>query len=300
MIWTRLWPRELEPLKANPKAMPIAPGPFPDKCSNCGGYGVMMVYVIDCGPYETPAGNVKWLDLPENPDNPQTPSRSGWYSGKLEVAFCPVCREGRMDAYIQQNCGLTGTDLLVGIEDFMTTGVNAEKAEAKHVAQSLLAMNHQPSGFVLYTGGYGVGKTHLLKSLVNGFRKIRVMAHYSTMTDLLVDIRERFGSDNGVRAVESAIEDLRRAKVLCIDEIDRVNLTGWAKETIFRLLNSRYEERGDLLTVMATNLALDEMPPELGYLASRFSGGIVVRVPGPDMRAAQGFKARRELEVRNG
>lgn len=294
-IWSRIWPRELEIYKSNPKAIPMAGGPYPHLCNNCGGHGVMMVFVIDGGPYPSPVGRVKWLDLPENPPDPQTPRKSGWYSGKLEMAHCPVCKEGRMDAYIQQNCGLSGSDLVVSIEDFKTGGVNAEKVEAKRVAMSLLAMNQSPNGFVLFTGSYGVGKTHLLKAITNGFRMIRVMARYSTMTDLLAEIRERFGDDHGVRAVEDAIDDLRRAKVLCIDEIDRVNMTAWAKETIFRLLNARYEERENLLTVMATNLDIDDMPPELGYLASRFSGGIVVQVPGPDMRQAQGIKARKEL-----
>jgi len=287
-IWSRVWPNELAVHRENPKAVPLVCSTYAHACPNCGGSGLMMVYVIKSGPYQTPSGKVKWLDL-------QPPAVSGWYEGSLETAPCPVCAGGQMDAYLERNCGLRGDDLTVSLADFKTNGKLAGKEKALAAARSLLAMNRQPSGFVTFTGGYGVGKTHLLKAIVNGFRGLRVIARYSTMADLLADIRERFGGDNGVRAVEDAIGDLNRAHVLCIDEIDRINLTGWAKETLFRLLNQRYESRNSLLTVVATNARIDEMPPELGYLASRFSAGIVVEVPGPDMRPAQGLKMAKEI-----
>jgi DNA replication protein DnaC len=293
--WERIWPKELLVYQSNPKAIPLASGPYPQLCPNCGGHRMMMVYVIDGGPYKSPDGRVKWLDLPPDPPNPQTPSVSGWYSGRLEVAPCPVCAGGQMDEYLRRNCGLSGDDLEISLSDFRTNGNLSGKAKALSVAQSLLAMNQQTRGFVTYIGGYGVGKTHLLKAIVNGFRKIRVMARYSTMADLLADVRERFGDDHGVRAVEDAIAEINRYRVLCLDEIDRVNLTGWAKETIFRLINYRYENQHQVLTVIATNMRIEDMPPEFGYLASRLRSGVVVEVPGPDMRPAQGLKVTKEL-----
>ena len=294
-IWSRVWPPELLIHQSNPKAIPLASGAYPHLCPNCGGSKLMMVYVIDGGPYQNPAGKVKWLDLPPDPPDPQTPNVPGWYSGRLEAAPCPVCAGGQMDAYLARNCGLTGSDLEIYLADFRTNGNLGGKEKALSVAKSLLAMNRRPAGFVTFTGGCGVGKTHLLKGIVNGFRLLRVMARYSTMADLLADIRERFGNDRG-RAVEEAIDDINRAQVLCIDEIDRINLTGWAKETLFRLLNQRYENRHRFLTVAAANTRVEDMPPELGYLASRFTSGIVVDVPGPDMRPAQGLKMSKEIE----
>lgn len=290
-LWTCVWPPELAVYQSNPKAIPLASGPYENLCQNCGGYGIIMVYVIDGGPYKQPNGKVKWLDFPETPD------QSGWYSGRLETAPCPVCRGGQMDTWLRQNCGLSGNDLEISLSTFSTRGEYSAKKPALELARTLLAMNHEPSGFITFFGGYGVGKSHLLKGLVNGFRQIRVLARYSTMADLLADIRERFGDDTGIRAVEDAIDDLRRARVLCLDEIDRVNMTGWAKETMFRLLNARYEERDRLLTVMATNLAPDEMPAEIGYLKSRFTAGVICEVAGPDVRPALGAITRRKMEA---
>jgi DNA replication protein DnaC len=285
--WLRTWPPELAIHQLNPKAIPLDSGQDIDVCQNCGGHQIMMVFIIESGPYKQPLGKVKWLDLE---------SGSGWYLGKLEIAPCPVCKKGQLDHYLSQNCGLRGQDLGISISDFKTTGIYAGKLKARKTVENLLAMNHVPFGFVSFTGEYGVGKSHLLKSIVNGFRTIHVMAHYTTLADLLANIREQFGN-NTIGSAETVIENFRRARVLAIDEVDddRVNLTGWAKETIFRLLNSRYEDQDSLLTVLASNKKPAEFPNEMQYLASRFTGGITVHVPGPDVRPAMGVKAEKSL-----
>jgi len=205
----------------------------------------------------------------------------------LRSAPCPVCCKGQMAAYVLRNCGLTGADLDVSLVNFKVDGpLLSEKSEALTACKRLLGQGLAVAGFVTLVGDYGVGKSHLLKGLVNGFRQIGVMAKYSTMSDLLSDIRERFGDDHGAREAETVIDLYRRARILAIDEVDRVHLTGWAKETIFRLLNSRYEESDRLLTVMATNVEPIDLPAELGYLGSRMNGGQIIRVGGPDMRPA--------------
>lgn len=283
-IWDRIWPPELEALAPNPKAFPMAAGQFPQLCENCGGHQVMMVYVVENGPYTAPNGSkVKWLDLAPS-DNPNRPSVSGWYSGRLQVAPCPVCQGGRSVAWLERNCGLDGSDLYLSLGDFRALD---GKAVALNECRRLLALNHSPAGFVTLHGSFGVGKSHLLKSLVNGFRAINVRARYAVLADLLADIRERFGDANGGVAVEDAIEQYRRVTVLCLDEVadgNRSNLTGWAKETVFRLLDARYNDRERVLTVLGTNVHPDRMTPEWGYLRSRMDGGRVIEVAGKDMR----------------
>lgn len=54
-------------------------------CENCRGSGVVLAFVIQSGPYNSPNGTkVKWL---ENPNG----LSSGWYSGEMIVDTCPVC-----------------------------------------------------------------------------------------------------------------------------------------------------------------------------------------------------------------
>jgi len=244
---------------------------------------IMMVYVIESGPYPSPGGRSKWLDLSPDPLEPARPSVSGWYNGELKVSPCPVCKGGLKHSWLERNCGMTGNDLSVTLVDFRAL---KGKGEAIRIARQLLSMNMEPSGFATYHGDFGTGKSHLLKGIVNGFRNIGVQSRYATLPDLLADIRDRFSDANGSVSVELAIEQYRKVPVLCIDEVDtgRVNITGWAKETIFRLLDARYNDRESVLTILASNVNPDRMSPEFGYLRSRMDGGLVIEVGGDDMR----------------
>jgi DNA replication protein DnaC len=286
-VWQRVWPAEFEPFMDNSKAIPLDPDKFfPNMCPNCGGTSIMLIYVISEGPFQHPVGKCKWLEVP----------RPGWYLGELKVAWCPVCKAGENRVYLERNSGLAGMDLYTSLETFSVKDAFSEKAPAIERARHLLGMNRQPAGFVTFTSEeYGVGKTHLLKALVNGFRHVDVMGRYITLPDLLQEIRDLFGE--GDDKAEQLVQNYRKAKVLCLDEIDKVSLTGWAMQTIFRLLNSRYEERESLLTVMATNTLPENMPAELGYLASRMREGDVIAVAGPDVRAAKGaMRERKDLD----
>ena len=275
--YDRIWPDELAVHQSNPAAIPMLADGRETECLNCGGSGVMMVYLVERGPLRSPSGKCKWLDFAD-------PRKSGWYAGELVVAHCPVCHGGQWEAFLTKNCGLTGADLRVTLDEFKP---KPGKAQALKAARELLAAGAEPAGFVTFYGAYGTGKSHLLKGLVNGFRAAGVRARYATLPDLLADIRDRFGDDRGGVAVEEAIDAYQRIPVLAVDEVadpDRANLTGWAKETIFRLLDARYNRRSEVLTAMASNVRPEQMTAEWGYLRSRMGGGLVVEVGGEDMR----------------
>lgn len=285
-IWERIWPSDLAVYRENPKAIPCERGPYPRLCENCGGHQIMMVYVIRDGPFEVPMGKVKWLDLCPDPENSLRPSRAGWYAGELKVSPCPVCQAGRMEDWLVRNCGMAGSDLYISLLDFRVSGRFSEKQPALAIANELLGMNRNPAGFVTFYGAYGVGKSHLLKGLINGFRQIGVRARYAVLSDILAEIRAKFGRQDGSVDVEDAIEQFQRVPVLALDEIadpNRSNLTGWAKETIFRLLDARYNGQNEVLTALATNVHPEMMDAEWGYLRSRMIGRIV-EVGGEDMR----------------
>jgi DNA replication protein DnaC len=269
-------------------------GSYDHICPNCGGWGFMTILKIKSGPHPMGRAHTVWLNFDPTPDIPGRPTVSGWYEIEMEQAPCPVCTKGSRLEYYASNSGLMDADRSISLSSFRVDTPNtAPKRRALDAARSLLASNCNPDGFVTFWGSYGTGKSHLLKGIVNGFCAISVMARYYTLADLLADIRDNFGAADGVRAAEAAIDNLRDAKVLCIDEVDKVNLTGWAKETIFRILDSRYNERQSMLTVLALNTSPDEY--EMGYLSSRMSGGLRIEVGGADMRQIDGLKAEKAM-----
>lgn len=258
----------------NPEKVIISdpPAAYPGYCPNCGGLDFMYATFVESGPYKSvPAtGKAHWID-------------GKWYRGDLRGYPCPVCNGGREQEFLTANCGLEGDDLLIRLDGFTAW---EGKENARDVAAQLLSDTPSPIGFVTFHGDYGVGKSHLLKAMVNGFRVAGVPATYTRMADLLTMVREGY-SDDAKTAAEAILDSYKSFRVLAIDEVDRINWTPWARETVFRLLDTRYVNQNTYLTVLATNLSPDEFPDDLGYLVSRIKGGIPVGVGGRDMRIGQ-------------
>jgi hypothetical protein len=253
------------------------------ECPNCGGWESFYAWYVSSGPHRympTGQGSVKMIE-------------GEWYTGELKSAPCPVCAGTKKQTWLERACGLEGIDLGVRISDFQAM---KGKEQAREIACNLLEQVPNPAGFITFWGEFGTGKTTLLKALTNGFRVAGVLAVYVRMSDLLANVREMFG-DNSKNAAENLLQEYRGVRALLIDEVDRVNMTSWATETMFRLLDGRYEARSRTLTVMATNKDVEIMRAEdgLAYLASRMKSGVVVEVGGVDVRPAIGLQATKEI-----
>ena len=251
---------------APPEYLPIT------SCRNCGGSGFMYAfYAIDNGSAAIPRSyemTVKYI--------------SGlWYQGYNRAEPCPVCRVNYKERQLVDICGLHGPELDISIDDLKPiTG----KTNAIKTARLLIQHNPQyVTGFVTFYGSFGVGKTYMTKAIINHFRLAGVMSVYARMADILAEVRATFG-DNTRGATEYLIDQYRGYKVLAVDEIDRIKLTEWAAEIVFRLMDARYEARNEILTVICTNSNPFEPAPEWAYLASRMTGGTAVEVGGVDMR----------------
>jgi DNA replication protein DnaC len=208
-------------------------------------------------------------------------SKTGWYTGTTIEEPCQVCTKGRVVDWLKENCGLSGLSLSRSLEGFNAAGTLSDKLPALNTAKLILSANESAHGIFTFYGDYGTGKTHLLMSIVNGFTSIGVRAVYSLASDILDDIRS--GYQNKTSDFLSQYQGIR---VLCIDELDKVSLTDWAKEALHKLIDHRYQQSDKYLTVFASNLSPFQYPDELHYLSSRMTGGEVVEVKGADMRPA--------------
>lgn len=280
----RIYPDSFMALaKVSEKFLVVDPPPVrgAEDCANCGGIGHMYYWNITGGAYRThPGRNATYVE------------GEGWYAGELVGEPCPVCNGDEQTEFLRRVCGLEGADLEIRLDNFKAL---PGKDEARTHAGFLLSQTPAPTGFVTLYGDYGVGKTTLLKALVNGFRLAGVVARYARMTDILDEVRATFGNDAKNAAAE-VVRLHRDIRVLCVDEVDRVYLTDWAVNVMFALLDDRYTTMGKRLTVMATNSAPDELDPKLEYLASRMQAGVITQVGGADVRPAIGLKNRKDME----
>jgi hypothetical protein len=253
-------------------------------CANCGDLGVIFAFEVAAGPFtyhpDTRADQVAhWFD-----------EKKAYFVGQFLTGACPVCAGSKQAYWLASNCGLTGDELDIRLDAFTPM---EGKEPARALAGKLLGLSPHPIGFVTLYGGYGVGKTTLLKALINGFRIVNIPSVYTRMSDMLNDFREGF--TNPKDAIKAVVDRYASYRVLAIDEIDRVNLTAWVMEIMPAFLDARYEASKTSLTIMATNQNPETFPEALQYLASRMTSGVVLEVGGVDVRKGQGIVAKREL-----
>jgi DNA replication protein DnaC len=137
-------------------------------------------------------------------------------------------------------------------------------------------------GFLTIHGGFGNGKSTLLKAIVNDCIIAGVEARYITMTEVMVYAREAFNSEQQGDSDYGRISRLAKVEVLVIDEVDKARVTDYAREVQTHLFDARYRNAHQLGTVVAWNGRFDAI--DLPWVRSRLSEYPVVENWDADMR----------------
>lgn len=141
-----------------------------------------------------------------------------------------------------------------------------------------------PDGWLLLTGPYGCGKTHLAAAIANARIAMGKPVLFMVAPDLLDHLRAAYNPNADV-GYDSLFEQVRTASLLILDDLGAQSSTAWAQEKLFQLLNHRYNAQ--LPTVITTNQRLDEMEQRL---RSRLNDPSLVKhfpIVAPDFRAGQ-------------
>lgn len=103
----------------------------------------------------------------------------------------------------------------------------------------------------LFCGPCGVGKSHLAIGIVRELSAKGIGAVYCNTKDLLQELRYSF---NPVAQTTEAelLRGIIEANVLVLDDLGAERLTDWVQETIYHVINSRYQR--DRTTIVTTNL----------------------------------------------
>jgi DNA replication protein DnaC len=231
-------------------------------CPVCGGVGYIR--------YEVPIGHPKFGRLERCPHAQAVTVEKSLQTGEIDPRV-----------------GLTADELRNLSWDMVKKGVN----QADQACDITRRASTAGYGVVFLYGGFGQGKSLVLKIVTAMALKAGQHAAYTNLAGVMDDIRLAYDErENKMTELVRRMEWWTSLDVLAIDELDKVGQTDWARERIFQLLDVRYQRaiRQEALTVIASNHeSLDEIS---GYLKSRIednrftANGYILHLKGVDGR----------------
>ena len=120
-----------------------------------------------------------------------------------------------------------------------------------------------PRGWLVFTGTFGAGKTHLAAAIANYRVKQGHPALFIVVPDLLDHLRATFNPQSAV-PFDKRFEEVRHAPLLILDDLGTESATPWAREKLYQIFDYRYN--ASLPTVITTAVNIDELDP---YLRTR-------------------------------
>jgi DNA replication protein DnaC len=176
------------------------------------------------------------------------------------------CREQeRLERRVRnlQRLGSLETLQRLTFESFIAKPSHLSPEQAHNLQRAYDTSIHyaqEPEGWLLLTGTYGCGKTHLAAAIANARLDIGQPVLFMLVPDLMDHLRTAFRPDSE-ESYDNLFEQVRNTPLLILDDLGTQSSTPWAQEKLFQLLNHRYNVQ--LPTVITTNQRLEDLEPRL-------------------------------------
>jgi len=137
----------------------------------------------------------------------------------------------------------------------------ADIQSLERVLAETLDFAEYPDGWLVITGPYGCGKTHLAAAVANyQAEKGYHVPMFVVVPDLMDHLRATFGPRSTV-SLDHRFDEVRQAPLLILDDLGTQNMTPWAREKLYQLFNYRYY--AEMPTIITTPELKGEMDPRL-------------------------------------
>ncbi len=114
-----------------------------------------------------------------------------------------------------------------------------ERTNLRRIFNIAKGYAENPSGFIIFTGTYGCGKTHLAAAIANEISRNGNTVMFVVVPDLLDHLRATFGP-NSMVSYDKRFEEARTTPFLVLDDLGTENATPWAREKLFQIIDYRY------------------------------------------------------------
>ena len=132
-----------------------------------------------------------------------------------------------------------------------TSYPNEDLERALRHTQQFASTFPAPQNGLLLGGPSGIGKTHLAVAILHKCAEKGIGGLYCNAQALLNDIRATYDTEARTEA-KKIIRHATTTDLLVLDDLGAEHLTDWGKDTIHRIVNSRYCE--DRATICTTSL----------------------------------------------
>jgi DNA replication protein DnaC len=146
---------------------------------------------------------------------------------------------------------------------FATFDMRTDEGLSKEDIQSLekafrsaRAFAENPKGWLVITGTYGSGKTHLAAAIANFRADMGYSQLFKVVPDLFDHLRATFSPNSSI-SLDRQFEEIRTHPLLILDDFGTQSMTPWVREKLYQLFNYRYVT--ELPTVITTADHRDHM-----------------------------------------
>jgi DNA replication protein DnaC len=122
--------------------------------------------------------------------------------------------------------------------------------------RAALDFAEKPEGWLVFTGPFGCGKTHLAAAIGNYRNEKGQPPIFVTSIELLDHLRATFNPESSVR-FDRQFKEFQTCSFLILDDLGTESMTPWVKERLYQLFNARYNAK--LPTVITTSKSIGEI-----------------------------------------
>lgn len=183
-------------------------------------------------------------------------------SGKTDFSRVVPCKCRRQELkkeklnQLQQRSNL-GVLSRLTFENLTPTGRQDDAASRELFSRAYDAAKtfaEAPSGWLVFVGPGGSGKTHLACAIANYCLSLGHPAFYISAADLLDHLRSAFSPNSDV-SHDELFEQVRNTPLLILDDLTIAATTAWSKGKMEQLLDHRFNAR--LATVITADVPIE-------------------------------------------